>query len=592
MQGQLRVLIVEHHEADCCIAKTLLRDYDREFSWKTVASPLELSQVSADFEPHIVLCTDGLSTTSSHSVLDSLRLLSSQTPTILVSSVREVERSIEGPSDHSAANIAAPHDALDIANLRRCFSSLLESSSDPAVMSNAAGWITHANVSACRRLDQSRERSLGTLLGGQEGHRLAFFGSWTHPPTLVHAHDLIGRVTEADGDATTLALVALNLHSARIPEKHVSPADGADMQPEAKQYGSILRIAPDDFLMVLPPLSSAEDAAFVVQGVLESIGQTPSAARPPHRNRPAASTRQSTLQGPDRRLVQSGVEARPAATALSQLEANLGDAMQRHALTIEYQPQFELHTGRGCGVEALVRWTLSTGQIIAPSVFIPLAERVGIIHALGAWVLKSACETAYAWCSRDAQRTTLSVNVSAHQINENFCAVIERTLKELHFPAKQLELEITESALVGNTELTIECLKRWKLLGVQIAVDDFGAGYSSLSYLSRLPVDRLKLDQSLIHRMTLDAKSKTVMRSAILLGADLGVDVMAEGVETEEQLQMLDDLGCPRVQGYLLARPMPPRQAQIALRKAWGNRPSPNPVFRPSRMTVGESRVQ
>jgi EAL domain-containing protein (putative c-di-GMP-specific phosphodiesterase class I) len=242
-------------------------------------------------------------------------------------------------------------------------------------------------------------------------------------------------------------------------------------------------------------------------------------------------------------------------------------------------------------VEALARWTLSTGQIIAPSVFIPLAERVGMIQALGAWVLQSACETAYAWCGREAQHTTLSVNVSALQINEEFCTVLGRTLKYSRFPAKHLELEITESALIGNTERTIECLKQWKQLGVQIAVDDFGTGYSSLNYLSRLPVDRLKLDQSLIHRMTVDARSKIVMRSIISLGADLGVDVIAEGVETEQQFQLLADLGCPRVQGYLLGRPMPATQVPLALRKAWGNRPSASPVFRPSRTAAGESLV-
>jgi EAL domain-containing protein (putative c-di-GMP-specific phosphodiesterase class I) len=387
------------------------------------------------------------------------------------------------------------------------------------------------------------------------------------------------------------------------------------MPSEVARHGSIVRLAPDDFLLVLPPLSSAADAAIVAQGVLESIAQTrlaavacrpameaaaaapiPTNGRPfeNDRGRSSALMRQSGFHRRDRLPPQFGAEPQPGPVARehSRLGDNLGDAMQRRALSIEYQPQFELHTGRGCGVEALARWTLSTGQIIPPSVFIPLAERVGMIHALGGWVLKSACETAYAWCSRDAQRTTLSVNVSAHQINEEFCTVIERTLKESRFPANHLELEITESALVGNTELTIECLKQWKRLGVQIAVDDFGTGYSGLNYLSRLPVDRLKLDQSLIQRMTLDAKSKTVMRSTISLGADLGIDVIAEGVETEEQFQMLEDLGCPRVQGYLLGRPMPPKQAQLALRKAWGNRPSPSPAFRPSRIAVGELLVQ
>jgi EAL domain-containing protein (putative c-di-GMP-specific phosphodiesterase class I) len=262
-------------------------------------------------------------------------------------------------------------------------------------------------------------------------------------------------------------------------------------------------------------------------------------------------------------------------------EMELGEALQRHALGIEFQPQYDLKTGRGCGVEALARWVLSTGETIAPSVFIPLAEQAGLIHTLGAWVLKSACETASTWCSREAQRTTLSVNVSTLQINGEFCTVIGQALKQSGFPAKQLELEITESALVANPELTIKYMQEWKRLGVRIAIDDFGMGYSSLSYLSRLPVDRLKLDRSLVHMITRDLKSAAVMRWIIALGAELEIDVIAEGVETEEQFKMLADLGCPRVQGYLLGRPMPAVHAQVALRKSWGNRLKPMDHPRP-----------
>jgi EAL domain-containing protein (putative c-di-GMP-specific phosphodiesterase class I) len=271
------------------------------------------------------------------------------------------------------------------------------------------------------------------------------------------------------------------------------------------------------------------------------------------------------------------------------LGADLADALRRNALNLEYQPQFDLGTGRGCGVEALARWALSTGENVAPSVFIPLAERTGIIHALGAWVLKSACETAYAWCGRDVQRTTLSVNVSTLQIDKDFHSVIEECLNQTGFPAQQLELEITESALIKDTGLTIEYLKQWKELGVQIAVDDFGSGYSSLNYLSRLPIDRLKLDQSLICQMTVNKKGAIVVRSIVSLGAELGLDVIAEGVETEQQLRMLTDLGCPRAQGYLLGRPMPAQQAQIALTRPWGNRPAP--VSRPARTAIGDCRV-
>jgi EAL domain-containing protein (putative c-di-GMP-specific phosphodiesterase class I) len=257
------------------------------------------------------------------------------------------------------------------------------------------------------------------------------------------------------------------------------------------------------------------------------------------------------------------------------LEVDLAEALRLRALRVEYQPQFDLDSGRGCGVEALARWVRSTGEVMAPSVFIRVAERAGMIHTLGAWVLHAACATASAWCSRAAQPTTLSVNVSALQIDEEFCAVIEKTLKQTDFPAKQLELEITESALMANPALSIEYLKAWKQLGVRIAMDDFGTGYSSLSILSRLPVDRLKLDRSLVHRMTLDKKSAAVVRLIVSLGAELDMEVIAEGVETEEQLQMLTDLGCPQAQGYLLGRPMAPELVQALLGKTWGNRTIP-----------------
>src|SRR3984957_18487707 len=257
------------------------------------------------------------------------------------------------------------------------------------------------------------------------------------------------------------------------------------------------------------------------------------------------------------------------------LELDLAEALRLRALRVEYQPQFDLGSGRGRGVEALARWVRSTGEVMAPSVFIRVAERAGMIHRLGAWVLHSACATASAWCSRAAQPTTLSVNVSALQIDEEFGTVIERTLKQTDFPAKQLELEITESALMANPALSIEYLKAWKQLGVRIAMDDFGTGYANLSFLSRLPVDRLKLDRSLVHRMTLDRKSAAIVRLIISLGAELDMEVIAEGVETEEQLQMLTDLGCQQAQGYLLGRPMAAEQVQVLLGKTWGNRAVP-----------------
>jgi EAL domain-containing protein (putative c-di-GMP-specific phosphodiesterase class I) len=299
------------------------------------------------------------------------------------------------------------------------------------------------------------------------------------------------------------------------------------------------------------------------------------------------------MDEPVRQLVAGDLDFSPQCSEVRQLmdssfllEQDLAEALRSRTLRVEYQPQFDLSSGQGCGAEALARWVRSTGETIAPSVFIRLAERSGLIRTLGEWVLQSACTTAGAWCSRPAQQTILSVNVSALQIDEDFCGVIERALKKTGFPAKQLELEITESALMADPALSIEYLKAWKQLGVRIAMDDFGTGYSSLSSLSRLPVDRLKLDRSLIHRMTLDRKGAAVVRLIISLGAELDMEVIAEGVETEEQLRMLTDLGCPQAQGYLLGRPMAAEQVQEALGKMWGNRAMP-PGARPFN-AVGE----
>jgi EAL domain-containing protein (putative c-di-GMP-specific phosphodiesterase class I) len=142
------------------------------------------------------------------------------------------------------------------------------------------------------------------------------------------------------------------------------------------------------------------------------------------------------------------------------------------------------------------------------------------------------------------------------------------------FPAERLELEITESALIADAELALECMAQWKALGVRIALDDFGTGYSSLSYLSKLPVDRLKLDKSLIHNMTTEPKDAAIARAVISLGQELGLAVIAEGVETEEQFTMLRGLGCEQVQGYLLATPASAAEARALLRMRWGGRPA------------------
>ena len=175
----------------------------------------------------------------------------------------------------------------------------------------------------------------------------------------------------------------------------------------------------------------------------------------------------------------------------------------------------------------------------------------------------------------------MSVNVSTLQINEEFGAIIERVIEVTGFPGSRLELEITESSLISDTGRAIDCMEQWKELGVQIAVDDFGTGYSSLSYLSRLPVDRLKLDKSFVHRMPFERKTAAIVRSVLALGRDMGIAVLAEGIETERQFDMLERLGCLQVQGYLFAQPAPEKEVHSLLAMPWGTRLMP--VFLPER---------
>jgi EAL domain-containing protein (putative c-di-GMP-specific phosphodiesterase class I) len=253
------------------------------------------------------------------------------------------------------------------------------------------------------------------------------------------------------------------------------------------------------------------------------------------------------------------------------MERELAVALDREAIGVQYQPQYDVATGRCCGVEALARWVLSTGTSVLPSVFIPIAEQFGMIHHLGGLMLKKACETTRNWSCPGAEPLTLSVNVSTLQIDAAFFRLLEETLRQSGFPASQLELEITESALIVNPERTIDYLNQWKTLGVSIAIDDFGTGYSSLSYLTRLPVDRLKIDRSLVQRLALDSKSVAIVRLILAVAGELDFDVIAEGVETPHELRMLANLGCPKVQGYLLGRPMPAQKAQIALTKTCGD---------------------
>jgi two-component system sensor kinase len=249
-------------------------------------------------------------------------------------------------------------------------------------------------------------------------------------------------------------------------------------------------------------------------------------------------------------------EMRDAAVDRSALRTDLEWAVQRGELAIDYQPLVDLPTGTLSGFEALVRWNHPTRGRLGPDQFIDLAEENGTIIPLGSWVLRNACKQIAVWQRTQGREFTIAVNMSARQLQDpGLIAKIQAALAASGISANALILEITESATVEDTERSIEVLNSLKTLGVRLAIDDFGTGYSSLSYLRRFPVDQLKVDQSFVSELVTNPEDLAIVSSVINLGHSLGLSVVAEGVETVDQLEKLCDMGCDQAQGFKWRRP-------------------------------------
>ncbi len=239
------------------------------------------------------------------------------------------------------------------------------------------------------------------------------------------------------------------------------------------------------------------------------------------------------------------------------LEGDLRHALERKELFIQYQPQVEVASMRIVGVEALLRWRHPTRGLISPAQFIPLAEASGLIVPIGAWVLETACAQAQAWHTTGLPRITMAINLSARQFaTEDLARDIAQVLSQTGLPPQFLELEVTESMAMDDVERSIRILRAMKDLGACISIDDFGTGYSSLAYLRRLPIDKLKVDQSFVRNLENDPGDAALVLSVVQLGHSLNLSVIAEGVETLGQLEFLRGTGCEEIQGYYFSRPL------------------------------------
>lgn len=256
------------------------------------------------------------------------------------------------------------------------------------------------------------------------------------------------------------------------------------------------------------------------------------------------------------------------ASARQEMEAALRDAVEKQAFELYYQPKIDLADGRVCGLEALLRWTRPGLPNVSPAVFVPILENLGLITQIGKWVITSVCKQIADWQTLGEKPFRVAVNVSGQQIIEgDLIASIQQVLVDHHIDPQWLEIELTESSLMENTSHTIASLKTLQQMGIKVSIDDFGTGYSSLAYLRRFPIDKLKIDIAFIREVTSNPQDAAIAKTIIELAHSLDLQVIAEGVETVEQLAFLTENGCDQVQGYLFSRPLPISELHELLRE-------------------------
>lgn len=243
------------------------------------------------------------------------------------------------------------------------------------------------------------------------------------------------------------------------------------------------------------------------------------------------------------------------------LENSLRRAVERNEFRLYYQPQLDIRSGKVVGVEALIRWQHPDLGFIPPMEFISIAEETGLIHSIGEWVLRTACEQKKAWDKQGLHSLRVGVNLSAQQFHhENLVDLIGNILKKIDLDPKELDLELTESTIMTQLEETTETLRKFREMGIHISIDDFGTGYSSLMYLKTFPIDMIKIDKSFVRDVTTDQDDRAITQAIISMAHSLKLEVIAEGVETGAQLEIMKAQDCDMIQGYLFSKPIPPEE--------------------------------
>lgn len=345
------------------------------------------------------------------------------------------------------------------------------------------------------------------------------------------------------------------------------------------EQGTLARVGSDEFVVLLPHIDS-QDAVSLMVSRLREVFDLPYALPNDETVRLTASmgiaqypedglSSDTLLRNADTAMHRAKLNGRnnyafytQALTLASvehlKLQNALHDALANEAFQLVYQPKLSFNGLHLVGFEALLRWHDPLLGAISPAIFIPVAEKIGLIYDIGLWVLKTAASQGVKWLAQGQDFGRIAVNVAGPQLQQaSFFDDVKRILEQTGLPAHYVELEVTESCMMSDPKAVIEVLKKLGDLGIELSVDDFGTGYSSLNYLKRLPIHKLKIDQSFVHDIPHDANNTAIAKAIIALGDALNLTVIAEGVETQEQAEFLSKAGCHEAQGYLYSKPLP-----------------------------------
>ena len=409
----------------------------------------------------------------------------------------------------------------------------------------------------------------------------------TNLPNRTLLMDRIGQAIETSRrNGTRLAVQFLDLDGFKHINDSLGHAIGDKvLQSVAKRLlgcvrtsDTVARMGGDEFVVVLSEVAHARDAGVKAKKILDalsaphgldqysvsitaSIGVTtyPNDGQDAEilvKNADLAMYR-AKEKGPNNyQFFERGMNVR--AMERQWIEASLRHALERDEFVLHYQPKINLKTGEITGVEALIRWQHPDRGLVLPLQFISVAEDCGLMLPIGRWVLRESCKQAQAWQDAGLRPIEMAVNVSSVEFrSEDFLEGVKTILKDTRLEPRYLELELTESVLMRHVEFTAPALQKLKAMGVRLAIDDFGTGYSSLSYLKQFPIDSLKVDQSFVREIAAETDDATIVNAVINMSRGLKHRVIAEGVETAEQVEFLQAHGCDEGQGYYFGRPVP-----------------------------------